>query len=64
MTWGINLGLNNATNAANMANSILKAFSSAAVKQARVFLDLIEIGMFPTSSRYNQMRVLNGMVRQ
>ena len=44
MTWGINFGLDNATNAVNLANSILKAFSSAAVKSAEVFLDLLEIG--------------------
>ncbi|KAI0686429.1 glycoside hydrolase family 79 protein [Cytidiella melzeri] len=44
MTWGINLALDNATNAQNMANSILKAFSSATVRQAGVFLDLLEIG--------------------
>lgn len=44
MTWGINLGLDNATNARNMANSILNAFSSAAVQAAGVVLDLLEIG--------------------
>ena len=44
MTWGVNLGLDNATNAANMATSILGAFHSPQVKQARVYLDLIEIG--------------------
>ena len=44
MTWGINLGLDNATNARNMANSILQAFSSAAVQAAGVVLDLLEIG--------------------
>ncbi|KAL4247519.1 Beta-glucuronidase C-terminal domain-containing protein [Abortiporus biennis] len=44
MTWGINLGLNNITNAVNMAKSIAKAFSSDAVKKANVILDLLEIG--------------------
>ena len=51
MTWGINLGLDNATNALNLANSILKAFSSAAVQSAQVFLDLLEIGQFSPSWR-------------
>ena len=46
MTWGVNLGLNNATNAVNMAQSIMKAFGTAAVKSAGVVLDLIEIGSF------------------
>lgn len=44
MTWGINLGLDNATNAANMAKSIIKAFDSHPVQRSGVKLDLIEIG--------------------
>ena len=44
MTWGINFGLDNATNARNMASSVLRAFSSAAVQAAGVVLDLFEIG--------------------
>ena len=46
MTWGVNLGLDNATNALNMARAILNAFSTSAVKASGVVLDLIEIGMF------------------
>ena len=45
MTWGVNLGLDNVTNAVNMAKSIIKAFSSSAVQRAGVTLDLIEIGL-------------------
>lgn len=45
MTWGVNLGLDNATNAANMARAILNAFSTAAVRASGVVLDLIEIGI-------------------
>ncbi|GJE97273.1 glycoside hydrolase family 79 protein [Phanerochaete sordida] len=44
MTWGVNLGLDNATNALNMANAILRAFLTPAVKLSGVVLDLIEIG--------------------
>jgi hypothetical protein len=47
MTWGTNLGLDNATNAADMALAILGAFSSPAVQQSGVVLDLIEIGACP-----------------
>ncbi|PSS35531.1 hypothetical protein PHLCEN_2v1525, partial [Hermanssonia centrifuga] len=44
MTWGVNLGLDNVTNAVNMAKSIIKAFDSPAVRRSGVKLDLIEIG--------------------
>lgn len=44
MTWGVNLGADNITNAVNMAKAIMKAFSSNAVQQSGVQLDLIEIG--------------------
>ena len=44
MTWGVNLGLDNATNALNMARAILSAFSTSAVKASGVVLNLIEIG--------------------
>ncbi len=44
MTWGVNLGLDNVTNAVNMAKSIIKAFDSPAVRRSSVKLDLIEIG--------------------
>lgn len=53
MTWGINLGLDNATNAVNMAKSIIKAFSSSAVQRAGVTLDLLEIGSSVMLSCYS-----------
>lgn len=50
MTWGVNLGVANVTNAVNMATlarSIVKAFGTAAVTHARVTLDMddmVELG--------------------
>lgn len=44
MIWGVNLGLNNATNAVNMAKSIVKAFATQQVRAANIHLDLIEVG--------------------
>ncbi|KAI0092691.1 glycoside hydrolase family 79 protein [Irpex rosettiformis] len=64
MTWGINLGLDNATNAMNMANSILRAFSSAAVQAAGVVLDLLEIGNEPDLYKNNGLRPSNWTVQQ
>ena len=48
MTWGVNMGADNVTNAVNMAKSIIRAFSSSAVKAAGVTLDMIEIGELAT----------------
>jgi hypothetical protein len=44
MTWGLNLGANNLSNAFNMAKSILKAFNSNEVKSKGIVLDFLEIG--------------------
>ncbi|TCD64842.1 hypothetical protein EIP91_003590, partial [Steccherinum ochraceum] len=44
MTWGLNLGLNNVTNAVNMAKSIIKAFGTSALRQSAVTLDMLELG--------------------
>ena len=44
MVWGVNFGADNATNAVNMAKSIIKAFSDDDVKASGVVLDLIEVG--------------------
>ncbi|KAF9644536.1 glycoside hydrolase family 79 protein [Thelephora ganbajun] len=45
MTWGLNLGYSNVTNAVNMAQSIFRAFSSASeTTRNGVVLDLIELG--------------------
>ena len=40
----MNLGLNNVTNAVNMAKSIVKAFKTSAVKRAGVTLAMLELG--------------------
>jgi hypothetical protein len=48
MTWGLNFGYDNATNAVNMAQSIFRAFSPASkTTKNGVILDLIELGMSP-----------------
>ena len=44
MTWGVNFGADNVTNAVNMAKSIIKAFTTSAVIQSGVVLERIEIG--------------------
>lgn len=44
MTWGLNLGLNNVTNAVNMAKSIINAFKTSAVKNSGVTLAMLELG--------------------
>lgn len=44
VTWGLNLGQNNITAAFLEAKSIVKAFSSPAIKRAGIVLDSIEIG--------------------
>ena len=44
MTWGINFGANNATNAVNMAKSVFRAFQNAAVIASGVVLDRLEVG--------------------
>lgn len=44
MTWGVNFGYDNVTNAVNMAKAIMRAFRTSAVKESGVVLDLIEVG--------------------
>ncbi|KAG5635923.1 hypothetical protein H0H81_009664 [Sphagnurus paluster] len=44
VTWGVNLGQNNMSTAFLEAKSIMKAFSSFAIKDAGIVLDAIEIG--------------------
>ncbi|TBU46627.1 glycoside hydrolase family 79 protein [Dichomitus squalens] len=44
VTWGINFGADNVTNAVNMAKAIVRAFQTAAVKASGVILDLVEVG--------------------
>lgn len=50
MTWGVNFGANNVTNAINMAKSIVKAFDTEAVKKSQVKLGMIEVGEFYRNS--------------
>ena len=46
MTWGLDFGYDNVTNAVNMAQSIFRAFSPASeTTKNDVVLDLIEFGM-------------------
>jgi hypothetical protein len=60
VTWGLNLGANNLTNAYLMAKSIIKAFNSAAVKNKGIVLDFLEIGneCEPFSQFFNTSRYL------
>ena len=44
MVWGVNLGLNNVTNAVNMGESIMRAFADPAVIASGVSLERIEVG--------------------
>jgi hypothetical protein len=45
MTWGLNLGYDNIQNAINMAQSIMRAFSTdGEVVKNGVFLDFLELG--------------------
>ncbi|CAL1706862.1 unnamed protein product [Somion occarium] len=64
MTWGVNLGLDNVTNAVNMAKSIVKAFGASAVKAAGVTLDMIEIGNEADLYKNNGLRPSNWTVQQ
>ena len=62
MVWGVNFGADNATNAVNMAKSILKAFASSAVKAAGVVLDRIEVGNEADLYKNNGLRPSNWTV--
>ncbi|KAK7692779.1 hypothetical protein QCA50_004412 [Cerrena zonata] len=63
MTWGVNLGANNVTNAVNMAKSIFKAFGTSAVKAAKITLDMIEVGNEADLFRNNGLRPSNWTVQ-
>ena len=64
MVWGVNFGADNATNAVNMAKSIMKAFASSAVKAANVILDRIEVGNEADLYKNNGLRPSNWTVDQ
>lgn len=63
MTWGINQGANNVTNAVNMAKAIVRAFRTAAVKTSGVVLDLLEVGNEPDLFKNNGLRPSNWTVQ-
>ncbi|KAM5531319.1 hypothetical protein V8D89_015034 [Ganoderma adspersum] len=62
MTWGVDLGANNVTNAVNMAKAIAHAFRTSAVKASGMILDLIEVGNEADLFRSNGLRPSNWTV--
>ncbi|KAI1793367.1 glycoside hydrolase family 79 protein [Ganoderma leucocontextum] len=62
MTWGIDLGADNVTNAVNMANAIVRAFRTGVMKASGVVLDLIEVGNEADLFRSNGLRPSNWTV--
>ena len=62
MTWGVDLGADNVTNAVNMAKAIARAFRTSAVKASGVTLDLIEVGNEADLFRSNGLRPSNWTV--
>jgi hypothetical protein len=59
VTYGVNFGQKNLTAAFLQAKSIVKAFSTPAVKAADIVLDFIEIGNEPDLYRNNGLRSSN-----
>ncbi|KAI0666081.1 glycoside hydrolase family 79 protein [Trametes maxima] len=64
MTWGVNLGADNITNAVNMAKAIVGAFRSGIVKASGVVLDRIEIGNEADLYKNNGLRPSNWTVQE
>lgn len=64
MTWGVNLGADNVTNAVNMARSIIKAFNTPSVVDSGVVLDLIEVGNEADLYKNNGLRPSSFSVNQ
>lgn len=64
MTWGVNLGADNVTNAVNMVNSIMNAFQTNSVISSGVVLDLIEVGNEPDFYVLKGLRPSNWTVDQ
>ncbi len=62
MTWGVDLGANNVTNAVNMAEAIARAFRTSTMKASGVVLDLIEVGNEADLFRSNGLRPSNWTV--
>ncbi|TFK85874.1 glycoside hydrolase family 79 protein [Polyporus arcularius HHB13444] len=64
MTWGVNFGADNVTNAVNMVKSIIKAFKTPSVTSSGVVLDLIEVGNEADLYKNNGLRPSNWTVNQ
>lgn len=64
MTWGVNFGADNVTNAVNMVKSIIKAFSTSSVINSGVVLDLIEVGNEADLYKNNGLRPSNWTVSE
>ncbi len=62
MTWGVNFGADNVTNAINMAKAIVRAFNTSAVEASGVVLDLIEVGNEVDIFKWNGLRPANWTV--
>ncbi|KAI0327551.1 glycoside hydrolase family 79 protein [Cubamyces sp. BRFM 1775] len=56
MIWGINLGADNVTNAANIAGAIVRAFGSSAVRASGVVLRRLEVGNEPDIYNFTGLR--------
>ncbi|KAH9856965.1 glycoside hydrolase family 79 protein [Lenzites betulinus] len=64
MTWGVNLGADNVTNAVNMAKAIVGAFRTSAVKASGVILQRLEVGNEADLFKNNGLRPSNWTVNQ
>ncbi|KAJ8495443.1 hypothetical protein ONZ51_g1729 [Trametes cubensis] len=64
MTWGVNLGADNVTNAVNMAKAIVGAFRSWSVQASGVVLERIEIGNEADLYKNNGLRPSNWTVEE
>ncbi|KAH9887651.1 glycoside hydrolase family 79 protein [Cubamyces lactineus] len=64
MTWGVNLGADNVTNAVNMAKAIVGAFRSWTVQASGVVLERIEVGNEADLYKNNGLRPSNWTVEE
>ncbi|EMD41170.1 glycoside hydrolase family 79 protein [Gelatoporia subvermispora B] len=64
MVWGINFGLDNVTNAVNMANAIVGAFRTSAVRNSGVILQRLEVGNEADLYKNNGLRPSNWTVEE
>ncbi|KAI0631256.1 glycoside hydrolase family 79 protein [Trametes polyzona] len=54
--WGVNLGADNATNAADVARAVVRAFRSSEVRDAGVVLARLEVGNEPDIYNFTGLR--------